>query len=127
MSFSKLLQSSDNCNRVIFVATNDELNNTTYYRRLWIAAVNKNLSSRKWLDYMNESVLNFEGEIFTRNGIRWPIRCVDDVWGDRRNISNFLQAIDGMPRRKIRMIERLRYMDVTFRITQPSIQSNFGK
>ena len=113
--------------RVVVVASKAELTNPHYNKRLWLAARNMLISRRNWPDVIADALYHFNGEIMIGNGMRWPIPDVDDVLGDPRWFSYYFEDVDGEPRRKIRLIERLRLIDLYFRIKHPHIARHFGR
>ncbi|MER2511212.1 MAG: hypothetical protein ABTQ25_02115 [Nitrosomonas ureae] len=114
--------------RVVVVASKAELTNPHYSRRLWLAARNMHISRRKWPDVIADAIYNFKGEIMIGNGMCWPLPYMEDVYGnDSRWFSYYLEAIDGEPRRTVRLIERLRLIDIYFRIKYPHIAQHFGR
>lgn len=116
--------------RVICVATNDQLTNAAYLRRLWIAARNLAISRRKLIDQMAATIYDFRGRIIWPNGIKWVIPDIDDLFDiDGRWISLWLEESDGEPKRQPRStsIEKLRMIDLFFRIRYPDIARHFGK
>ncbi|GJM04769.1 MAG: hypothetical protein DHS20C09_07600 [marine bacterium B5-7] len=118
--------------RVIVVATNAELLNEHYYRRLWIAARNLQLPRRRWLDEIAECFLRFNGSIVYASGQSFPIPLVDDVFGDdpdMRWLSYYLKAdLAGMrPHTVSRKMDRIQLIDLYFRIKHPSIARHFGR
>lgn len=113
--------------KVITVASDKELTNPHYNQRLWLAARNMPISRRQWLDVMADAIYEFEGEIRSTDGALWPIPDIDDVMGDPRWISLYFEELDGKPRRAVKLIERLRMLDLYFRIAKPKIQRHFKR
>lgn len=113
--------------RVVRVASDAQLLNRHYRRRLWIAARNLYISRRRWLDELANAIYNFDGVIVNVNGTEWEIPDIDDIFGNPRWISSYLEEMNGVPRRETRMIERLRIMDLFFQIEHPSIYRHFGQ
>jgi len=70
---------------------------------------------------------NFEGYIVIDNGMVWPIPDVDNVLGDPRWFSYYFEEVEGEPRREVRLIERLRLIDLYFKIKHPNIARHFDK
>ncbi len=113
--------------KVIIVASDKELTDPHYSQRLWLAARNMPISRRQWLDVMANTIFNFDGVILSPEGTLWPIPEVDDVMGDPRWISLYFEESDGKPRRAVKLIERLRMLDLYFRIAKPHIQRHFKR
>jgi len=114
--------------RIVFVVSVAILNDPVYQKRLWIAARNMLISRRKWADAIADAIFNFQGTILLPSGMRWPIPDVDKVLGDPRWFSYYFEADEnGEPRRSVLMLERLRVIDLFFRIKYPHIAKHFGK
>ena len=120
--------------RVIIVATNSELLNTHYYKRLWLAARNISIPRRGWLDEIADCFCRFQGSIVYRSGKLYPIPFVDDVFDtdknpDMRWMSHYLRADKSelVPFKMSKQIERLRLIDLYFRIEYPEVSKHFGK
>lgn len=113
--------------RVVVVASKAELTNPHYNKRLWLAARNMLISRRNWPDVIAAALYDFTGDIMLGNGMRWPIPDVDDVLGDPRWFSYYFEDVGGEPRRTVRLIERLRLIDLYFRIKHPHIARHFGR
>ncbi len=119
---------------IICVATDTELHNEHYYKRLWIAArdLSAQISRRQWLDEISNCLRDCEAEIVYAVGEPYPIPLVDDVFGndaDMRFISAYLKSAprEERPFSKSRKIERLRLIDLYFRINYPEIAWHFGR
>ena len=112
---------------VIYVASKAELASSSYTQRLWLAARNMPISRRKWPDVIAQAIYHFEGDILLPDERSFPIPDVDDVLGDPRWFSYYFEELDGKPRREVRLIERLRLIDLYFRIAKPNIQRHFGR
>ncbi|MCF6354796.1 MAG: hypothetical protein L3J26_06790 [Candidatus Polarisedimenticolaceae bacterium] len=113
--------------RVIVVASNQELTNEHYCQRLWLAARNMPISRRQWLNVLAHTIYNFDGVILSTNGMLWSIPEIDEVMGDDRWLSLYFEEDDGRPRREVRLKERLRMLDLYFRIAKPHMQRRFAK
>ena len=112
---------------VIYVASKEELLSPSYSQRLWLAARNMPFSRREWPNKIADAIYFFEGDILLPDGREWPVPEVDDVLGDPRWFSYYFEELDGKPRREVRLIERLRLIDLYFRIAKPHIQRHFGR
>ncbi len=113
--------------QIIYVATKDELLNPHYRQRLWLSARNMPYSRRQWPDEIADAIYYFKGRILMPDGRPWPIPDVDDVLGDPRWFSYYFEESNGKPRREVRLIERLRMIDLYFRIAKPHIQHHFDR
>lgn len=105
----------------------ETLSKSSYKKRLWLAARNLNISRRNWPDVIADALYNFDGEILIENGMRWPIPDVDAVLGDPRWFSYYFEEVDGEPLREVKLLERLRLIDLYFKIKHPEIARHFGK
>lgn len=113
--------------RIVIVATDQELRDPHYYKRLWLAARNMH-SRRRWLDVIADTLYNFDGDILNSDGTPWEMPDIDDIFGDPRWFSTWFEVgPDGGPRRNVRDIERLRLIDLYFRIALPAIARHFGR
>ncbi len=101
---------------------------SSYKKRLWLAARNLNISRRNWPNVIADAIYNFDGYIMLDNGMLWPIPDVDNVLGDPRWFSYYFEEDDGgNPLRDVRLIERLRLIDLYFKIKHPLIARHFDK
>lgn len=122
-----------NKKRVVYVATDAEILNEHYYRRLWIAARNINIPRRSWLDEIANCIRDsYDIKILHPSGEPYSIPFVDDVFNDdddMRWMGEFLRSDPGGegPRHKSRMTERLKLIDLYFRIKLPNIAWHFGR
>lgn len=118
--------------KVIFVATREELERKSYYRRLWIATRNVNIPRRSWLDAIADTLRDFDGLIIHRSGKAYDIPDIDNVFGDDpdlRWLGYYLQP-DGSgeyPKIRTRKYQRLELLDLYFRINHPDIARHFGR
>ncbi len=122
--------------RIITMASNWELANEHYYRRLWMTI--RNLvgkrccfSRREWVDFcvayfrdMNETV-----EFQWQNGM--PYVLPDwDTWfrdTDARWLSYYLQEDNGLPKMHSHLYGRLRVFDAVIRARWPNIAKRIRK
>jgi len=101
---------------------------SSYKKRLWLAARNMKISRREWPNVIADAIYNFDGYILLDNGMLWPIPDIDNVMGDPRWFSYYFEADDGGdPLRDVRLIERLRLIDLFFKIKYPLIARHFDK
>ena len=118
--------------RVIYVATTEELRNEHYYRRLWMAVRNISIPRRAWLDELSNTFRDFQGNAIHRSGLPYALPLVDEVFGDdydMRWLGYYLQpdSNDNYPKSQSRKMERLRLLDLYFRIRHPEISYHFGR
>jgi hypothetical protein len=118
--------------RVITVASNAELLNKHYYSRLWLATRNLKLPRRAWLDLIAETFVKDDIQIILPTGQLYQIPLVDEIFGndpDVRWMSYFLRADDTdlHPASFSRKLERLRMIDLYFRIRYPDIAIHFSR
>lgn len=118
--------------KTLYVATRHQLNDPQYYKRLWLAARNLSLPRREWLDAIADAIRDYEGEIAWYSGEPYEVPCIDKVFGDDpdvRWLSYFLGANDNgdRPLRQTKKIERLRLIDLYFRIEYPEIAKHFHR
>lgn len=126
------LQSRSKERQKVYVASNEQLTSASYVYRLWLTIKNTPHSRRGWLDVLSAAIYDFEGDILMPDGRYYPIPNVDDVIcgkdGSARWISYFIEADkQGLPRRKVRSVEKLRIFDLYFRIAKPHIAAHFDK
>ena len=116
--------------RVVITATREELTRESYLYRLWTATKSMGFSRRQWLNDLAAGIYDFDGKIVMADGRVWPVPDIDAVMGndaDFRWLSYYLEEHYGMPKRKIKTLERLRVLDLYFRISRPNIARHFGK
>ncbi len=123
------------CNnkRQVVIATDAELTGEHYYRRLWMAARNIQISRRGWLNELADCLRDtHDVEIRYPSGQSYPIPYVDELMGDdpdNRWMSDFLRSdpSGARPRSRSRKLERVRLIDLYFRIKYPKIAQHFGR
>ena len=113
--------------RIVYVASKEQLTNPHYLLRLWLAARNMPFSRRSWPDVLTLGIYGFNGVILCPNGRPWPVPDIDAVMGDPRWLSYYFEEIEGKPKRSVRVTERLRLIDLWFRIARPEIQKHFER
>lgn len=117
---------------IITLTPLSELLSEPYYRRLWLAVRNTEISRRNWLDELANTFRDFEGTFETENGRPFELPLVDDVFGnddDMRWLGYYLKpdATGLFPFSYSRKIERLQLLDLYFRIKHPHIARHFKK
>lgn len=120
-----------NHSRVVSTATNAELLSEPYYSRLWISVKNVQISRRNWLVALADLFRDTDVTVIYPSGRHYDIPDVDDIFddSDMRWFSYYLKD-DGSgrkPKSRSRNIERLRLLDLYFRINHPNIAEHFGK
>ncbi len=116
--------------RFVIVASNQELTSLAYRRRLWIATRNLPVSRRALINLIAAVLYDYKGKVIWPNGWVWPIPDIDELFDiDGRWLSLWLEDCDGEPKRQPRStsIEKLRVIDLYFRIKYPDIARHFGK
>lgn len=118
--------------RVVVLATDAELRNEHYYKRLWIAVKNLNLPRRIWIEELATCFRDFQGKLIKASGDEYQIPDLDEVFGDdpdMRWLGYYLEADtdQDLPKSTSRKLERLRLLDLYFRIQFPMIALHFGK
>ena len=120
--------------RKVTTASDLELIDPTYYRRLWLAArnISEKVPRRGWLDELADCFRDFDGDIVYPTGEIFQLPDLDEVFGDdaeARWLSYYLKPDESgvNPKSRVRKIERLRMIDLYFRIKHHSIASHFNK
>lgn len=115
----------------IYVATRHELRTPSYYNRLWIAARNAAISRRSWLDEIADAIRDFDGSILDELGLDYPIPDIDEVFGNDSEMRWFGYYLKenrfGYPFSTSQKFERLRMVDLYFKIRHPDIARHFGR
>jgi len=105
--------------RTVTVASYEELNSSHYVDCLREAMRDLNIPRRKWPDVIANAIYTFSGCIYSPGGRIYPIPDIDSVIGSDRNISNFMELVNGKPKRQVRRLEPVRLFDLYFRIVHP--------
>jgi len=112
--------------RRITVACNDMLSRRSHVQRLAVASRALGLSRREFPNWMADVIFGFEGEIDWPNGDVFDVEDedIDAAFNDDgsfRWLSDFLAFADLEPRQRPqwRILERLRLIDLAFRIAYP--------
>ena len=114
----------------VFIESTESIRRDSFQHRLWLATRNMNISRRKWPDAIADAIYNYKGDIFISKDSRmlWPIPVIVEVWGDPRWLSYFLEmGKNGERRRGVIMLERLRLIDLYFKIKHPAIAKHFSR
>jgi len=117
--------------RVVKTATDAELLSEPYYSRLWISVKNVQISRRNWLEEIADLFRDTDVQIQLPSGKCYEIPVVDDIFDDTdmRWFSYYLKD-DGTgrnPKSRSRCLERLRLLDLYFRIKYPMIAEHFPR
>lgn len=118
--------------RIIYLATPDELNDIHYLRRLWMAIKNVKISRRSWLEELTATFRDFNGIVLYRSDVPYKMPDIDDLFGNDPTMRWLGYFLATPPRNekapaRTRVIERLRVLDLYFRIKHPHISRNFGQ
>ena len=103
-----------------------------YYRRLWLAVKNVSIPRRAWLDELADLVRDYDGVIYTHDGLPYDPPLIDEVFGDdfdMRWLGYYLlaDANGDSPKMKCRKLERLQLLDLYFQMKYPEIAESFSK
>jgi hypothetical protein len=109
---------------VVTVATLPELLRLAHFRRLAIATAALEFSRRKLIDEMSDVLYGFEGKLVWPDGSAYDLPDIDDAFGGDgsfRWLSDFIRFAERPPHQipQRRIIERLRLIDLYFRIKHP--------
>ena len=118
--------------RLVYVCTDAELKLDEYYCDVWRATKNIEISRREWLDLLADCFCAFSGDIRWPSGDTYEIPMIDETFGDDpdcRWFSYFLKAgeDENLPLSKSRMFERIRLIDLFFKIRYPALAEKFGE
>ena len=118
--------------RVVTLASNAELRSSAYLRGLGMAMIALGLPRRGWRDAIADALRDFEGELRGPDGRRCEPPFVDDHFPedeDQRWLSDFTaRAAAGRPiRLQAKSLERVRLIDLFFRIRFPALAATFGR
>ena len=111
---------------IIFVASTYELLLPGYLRVLASAMRRMGIGRRRWRDVVSDVLYDFKGLMLKPDCSIYVLPDVDDVFGDDfsdRWISAFLNAEN--PKLQKRTLERVRLIDLFFRIAHPEIAATF--
>ena len=118
--------------RVVTVAPDTELRSAPYLKDLAAAMTATGLPRRAWRDAIADALRDFEGELKGPDGRPYAPPFVDDHFpedGDQRWVSGFTARVAaGRPiRLKAGSLERVRLIDLFFRIRFPALAAAFGR
>lgn len=124
--------------RRIVVASDRELRRRSYFRRLAMATkalqAELKLSRREIPDWIADTIYAWRGEIVWPDGRPFDVSDtdIDDAFrndGSFRWLSGFVRFADTVPRQapQSRIVDRLRLIDLAFRIARPDVARHFGR
>lgn len=110
--------------RRVYVASDRQLKRKSHFQRLAIATAAMDVSRRELINVLSETIYNFEGHLLWPEGDVYEVPDVDDAFGDDgsfRWVSDFIRFAETPPRQvpQGRIVERLRLIDLYFRIKHP--------
>lgn len=120
-------------NKTIIVASTAELKNKVYYRRLWLAVRNlKDITRRGWLDELANTFRDYEHKLLWPEGDKYHLPEIDDVFNNdlcMRWFGYFVAAdhTGDNPLTRCNRLERLRLLDLYFKMKYPNIAEHFSK
>jgi len=111
-------------NRRIVAASDTALRRLSHFQRLAIATAALPVSRRQLPNLIADTLYNFNGKIVWPNGTPYVLPDIDAAFGDDgsfRWVSDFIRFAEEPPRQhpQRRVIERLRLIDLYFRIAHP--------
>ena len=105
--------SSSKKKRVVVVETEETYSKPSYQKRICLAERNMLTLKLNWQNEVADAIYNFDGHIIVDNDKRWSIPDVKKLLGE--------------PRCEARFIDRLRLVDLYFKIKYPLIARHFDK
>lgn len=122
----------------IYVVTNAELGRRTYFRRLAIATAalktELEISRREIPNWIADAIYGYDGMILWPSGVVFQVgdTDIDDAFnndGSFRWLSTFICFADVPPLQapQRRVFDRLRLIDLAFRIERPDTARHFGR
>lgn len=124
--------------RRITVASDRELRRRSYFRRLAMATralqAELDISRREMPDWIADTIYAHRGEIVSADGKAFIVADtdIDDAFsndGSFRWLSGFVRFAEKPPRQapQTRVLDRLRLIDLAFRIARPDVARHFGR
>ncbi|WP_193169957.1 hypothetical protein [Nisaea nitritireducens] len=124
--------------RTIVVASDTELRRRSYFRRMAMATraliEELELSRRTFPDWVADVIYPYEGPILHPGGEPFTVidTSVDDAFADDgsfRWLSGFVAFAETAPRQapQWRVLDRLRLIDLAFKIARPDTARHFGR
>ena len=110
--------------RTVVVASDTALRSLSHFQRLAIATAALSVSRRELPNLIADTVYSFKGKIVWPNGTLYDLPEIDEAFGGEgsfRWVSDFIRFAEEAPRQhpQRRIIERLRLIDLYFRIAYP--------
>ena len=107
--------------RTVVVASDTALRSLSHFQRLAIATAALPVSRRELPNLIADTVYSFKGKIVWPNGTPYDLPEIDEAFGGEgsfRWVSDFIRFAEEAPRQhpQRRIIERLRLIDLYFRI-----------
>lgn len=126
-----MIKTNNGTKTLVYVASDAELNDEHYYRRLWLATRNINISRRDWPDELADAFRDVDVDYRFPSGMPYFLPDIDEVFTDpgMRWMSDFLVS-DPTGRRPAiyrRSKDKLRLIDLYFRVKHPKIARHFKK
>lgn len=124
--------------RRIVVASDRELRRRSYFARLAMATkalqAELDISRREMPDWIADTIYEHRGEIVSPDGRPFDVSDtdIDDAFnndGSFRWLSGFVRFAEESPRQapQSRVLDRLRLIDLAFRIARPDVARHFGR
>jgi len=114
--------------RPIRVASNSELRDPIYLGNLKVAMVRLRVSRRRWRDVLADTFRDFDGRLTVPGGRHYELPEVDAHFpegADTRWIDDFIRS--PYTRLQARTMERVRLIDLHFRILHPALAATFAE
>lgn len=110
--------------RVVVVASDRQLRRRSHFQRLAIATAAMEVSRRELINVISDEIYAFKGKILWDDGRPYDVPDVDDAFGNDgsfRWVSDFIRFAEEAPKQmpQGRIMERLRLIDLYFRIRHP--------
>lgn len=108
----------------LVVASDRQLRRKSHFQRLAIATAALDVSRRELINVIADVIYDFKGDIRWPEGDIYTLPDIDDAFGEDgsfRWVSDFIRFAEASPRQhpQERIIERLRLIDLYFRIKHP--------
>lgn len=108
----------------VTVASDRQLRRRSHFQRLAIATAALEVSRRELINVISDEIYAFDGVIFWPDGRAFEIPDIDEAFGTDgsfRWVSDFIRFADEPPRQlpQARVVDRLRMIDLYFRIKHP--------
>jgi len=120
--------------KIVSVARDSELLRRAYFQRLAIATKALELPRREVPNWIADVIYSYEGSIVWPNGDRFTVgdEDIDAAFNDDgsfRWLSDFLRFAEAPPRQapQLRVLSRLRLIDLALRIARPDWAGHIGR